>query len=354
MARKASKPAPNPSLPAPSPAHPAPFVPAPQAALPWLATLDRSFVYTTHIDRSPPPLKRTTFAVPVLLNLAFAALIAWRAAHALPFYASLARAALAGDVASIPFLGGGHASWRAFALGELRHFAVFLLDWALATVVAPWPVAFFVERPANPVSWRWAVRFRERELVVRVSRRWGAAELVGGARKGEESPWWATRVLPAVAMERLVKTGYLLMDKDWDLDFKAMIDGQAGIGKGWQESDLNGKVWCFDGEWLMWDFGKELYNAVENTMPKGPGEVSEAEEEEGKAMMARCHRKLAEMGKEDLFFRWVELLQFESTRPGGFTPERQAAAGDQIKALFREHDLDIEEFESAINANDTT
>jgi hypothetical protein len=351
MARKSSKPAPGPSLP---PAHPAPFVPSPPAALPWLATLDRRYVYATHIDPSPPQLKRTTFAVPVLLNLLFVAAIAWRAAHAVPFYASLARSALAGDVTTIPFLSGGYASWRAFALGELRHFAVFVLDWVLVTVVAPWPVSFFVERPANPVAWRWAVRFRPRELVVRVSRRWGAEELVRGAKKGEESPWWATRVLPAVAMDRLIKTGYVLMDKDWDLDFKAMIDGQAGIGDKWQEGDLNGKVWVFDGEWLVWDFAKELYNAVESSMPTAPDDVSGSEEEDGKAMMARCHRKLTEMGKEDLFYRWVELLQFESTRPGGFTAERQAAAGDKIKALFEEHGLDIEEFESVINADNET
>jgi hypothetical protein len=352
MARKTSKPAPKSALP-PSSAHPTPFVPAPSTVRPWLNTLDRAFVYTTHIDRSPPSLKRTSFAVPVLLNLAFVALIAWRLAYALPFYALLAQSALQGDITTIPFLSGGHASWRAFALAELQYFAGFLLDYGLLTVVAPWPISFFVERPANPVSWRWAVWFRERELVVRVSRRWGAKDLVGGERKGEDSPWWATRVLPAVRMDKLVKTGYLLMDKDWDLDFKAMIDGQAGIGERWEESDLNGRVWCFDGEWLMWDYAKELYNAVGSSMPNDSDEASEAQEEEGKAMMARCHRKLAEMGKEDLFFRWVELLQFESTRPGGFTPERQAAAGDKIKALFREHYLDIEEFESVIN-EDTT
>lgn len=54
------------------------------------------------------------------------------------------------------------------------------------------------------------------------------------------------------------------------------------------------------------------------------------------------------MGKEDLFYRWVELIQYESTRPGGFTQERQLEAGLKVQALFQEHGVDYIDFENSI------
>jgi hypothetical protein len=54
--------------------------------------------------------------------------------------------------------------------------------------------------------------------------------------------------------------------------------------------------------------------------------------------------KLTAMGKEDLFFRWVELIQYESTQPGGFTPERQRSAMLQAKELFEKENVDFARF----------
>ena len=50
------------------------------------------------------------------------------------------------------------------------------------------------------------------------------------------------------------------------------------------------------------------------------------------------------MGKESLFFRWIEIVQYESSQPGGFTPERQVLAAEKAKQLFAENGVDFDEF----------
>jgi hypothetical protein len=54
------------------------------------------------------------------------------------------------------------------------------------------------------------------------------------------------------------------------------------------------------------------------------------------------------MGKESLFFRWVELIQYESNAPGGFTQERQIAAAEKVKKMFEDQGVDFEVFEKEI------
>ena len=54
------------------------------------------------------------------------------------------------------------------------------------------------------------------------------------------------------------------------------------------------------------------------------------------------------MGKESLFFRWIELIQYESNQPGGFTAERQSQAVTKAKALFQEQDVDFDAFLTSI------
>ena len=53
---------------------------------------------------------------------------------------------------------------------------------------------------------------------------------------------------------------------------------------------------------------------------------------------------LAAAGKEDLFYRWVEVVQFESSRPGGFGSERQVDAAARVREMFREQGVDFDEF----------
>jgi len=50
------------------------------------------------------------------------------------------------------------------------------------------------------------------------------------------------------------------------------------------------------------------------------------------------------MGKEHLFFRWIELLQYESSQPGGFTMERQTAIVAKARVMFDEQGIELNEF----------
>lgn len=324
----------------------------------WLSELPKERAYITHMDLNPPEFKRQIFIVPVLLNLAFLALLAWRASVIIPWYIKGAKELWAlRDGRLLEAFGGSF--WNLIK-SELRHFLSFLIDYVLVVIVAPWPYSFFFEGPGNPARWRLQIGFQGRELVVRQSRSWRVEDILHGDKKGDESPFWKTRVLPAIQMDKLSKTGYLLMDANWDLDFRAMMSGQKVLDeRDVKENDLNGKMWCWwsetadtrTGQWVMWDFRHELFGGpkagTESTASSTAVE-GDVDLDEGRRMILKFKEKLEEMGKEELFYKWVELIQFESSRPGGFTKERQVEAGAKVKQLFDQYQVDFEDFEERV------
>jgi hypothetical protein len=54
--------------------------------------------------------------------------------------------------------------------------------------------------------------------------------------------------------------------------------------------------------------------------------------------------ELTALGKESLFFRWIELVQFESSQAGGFGPERQQQTMLKAKQMFEEQGIDFDKF----------
>ncbi|OCL06194.1 hypothetical protein AOQ84DRAFT_440983 [Glonium stellatum] len=318
------------------PTVPAPFAPAPQSLQPLLSTLSKSSVYITHIDRHPAPFKRRVFAIPVLLNLTLVLALLWRAYIELPFYWLIALSALGHPNATT--IRTADTAARAVVAAVVRRAAHFLLDWLLVRVVAPWPFSFFLEAPGNPALWRWRVGFRDAEVYVRVSRRWGREELLGAesGKRGGESPFFKVRVLPALERERVrAKTGYLLMDGDWDLDFAAMVEATRLLDEGvLREEQLEKSVlvWCGNdeeqGQWVAWECWK----------------LDEGAEAEQRKKIIVFKDRLTQMGKESLFFRWIEIVQYESSQPGGFTPERQIQAAEKAKQLFAEQGVDFDDF----------
>ena len=54
--------------------------------------------------------------------------------------------------------------------------------------------------------------------------------------------------------------------------------------------------------------------------------------------------ELTALGKENLFFRWIELVQFESSQPGGFGPERQKHTMIKAKEMFEDQGIDFDKF----------
>jgi hypothetical protein len=325
---------------------PPPFSPAHASLTPLLETFDRSTVYIIHTDTQPAILKKRIFSVPVALNFTIAALLVWRAYAIIPFYYNIL-ASLSGH-ANYTTIYYAEQTWPGLIWKVMQRMLTFFIDYVLIVIVAPWPYGFFLEAPGNPVRWRWTVGFRDEEVYVRQSRGWGAKDLLGEAegstgKAGEESPFFKTRILPAVDPQRLKeKTGYLLMDGDFDLDFYGMIAATKLLDKKDITADLLKKcvlVYVGDkekdeGQWAVWNCGML--------------DVNEPNEAEARDKVIAIKEKLTEMGKESLFFRWVELIQYESNAPGGFTQERQVAAADKVKKMFEEQGVDWDKFSKEI------
>ncbi|KAF3042354.1 hypothetical protein E8E12_004680 [Didymella heteroderae] len=325
---------------------PPPFSPADPSLAPLLETFDPSIVYIIHTDAHPAWFKKRIFSIPVGLNLLIVAILAWRAYVIIPFYYDIL-ASLAG-YSNHTTIYYAEQTWGGLIWKVVQRMVTFFIDYVLVMVIAPWPYGFFLEAPGNPVRWRWTVGFRDEEVYVRQSRGWGAKDLLGEAEEstgkaGEESPFFKTRILPAVDPQRLKeKTGYLLMDGDFDLDFYGMIAATQLLDRKDVAADLLKKcvlVYVGDrekseGQWAVWNCGML--------------DVDEPNEAEAREKVIAIKDKLTEMGKESLFFRWVELIQYESNAPGGFTQERQVAAAEKVRKMFEEQGVDWDKFSQEI------
>ncbi|KAL2016886.1 hypothetical protein VTK56DRAFT_2886 [Thermocarpiscus australiensis] len=322
---------------------PYPFKPAPESLRPFYSSLPKDHVYIAHIDPRPAAFKRKLFLVPVALNLAVALLFAWRAAHILPYYARLAESSLLGRPNETT-LRAADMSYAALARAVVGRALTFLLDFTLAVFVWPWPYEFVVGsmsgkgRGVSPVAWRWRVGFRDKEIYVRRSRNWdrvlredGGVDVLDEGRGREARDALLGRVRAATAPALLQqKTGYLTMDGDWDLDWAGMVAATKLVDEKVVALEAFGTVVLFHHERFGW-----------LTIDLGQGET--AEQEERRRQLFAFRDALSAMGKEDLFFRWVEMIQFEATQPGGFTPEKQVAAAQKVRDLFKSNGMDFDE-----------
>ncbi|KAB8339081.1 hypothetical protein FH972_022017 [Carpinus fangiana] len=222
----------------------------------------------------------------------------------------------------------------------LRRTAVIAIDYVLATIILPWPFSFFLDFPGNPVTWRWRVGVKDAEIIIRESRNWGADDLVKGSKKGADSPFWANRIAPAVEMHYIKgKTGYVMMGKDWDLDFERMIWAEEFVKeKGLSIREFRTKVLVhMDGlGWLSWTADWEDDDNVG--------------EEEARKNIQAFHEKLTLLGKESLFFRWIELIQYETNSKAGMSKESMLK---QAKDMFGEQGIDFEGFVESLGGIDT-
>ncbi|AEO68082.1 uncharacterized protein THITE_2117439 [Thermothielavioides terrestris NRRL 8126] len=318
---------------------PHPFKPAPSSLDPFTRTLPTGHIYIAHVDPRPAAFKRNIFAVPVLLNVAVAALFAWRVAYVAPWYAALLSSTLLG-AANETTVRAADLPWPALARAVARRALTFLLDFVLAVFVWPWPYEFAVgtRGRGSPLAWRWAVGFRDREVYVRRSReRWDRG-LVGGGDLFEEGNAEAKEAREAVLgrvraatapllMQR--KTGYLTMDGEWDLDWKAMVDATRLVDKKEIALEAFGTVALLHHERFGW-----------LTIDLGMG--GNAEQDERRRQVFAFRDALAALGKEDLFFRWIEMIQFETTQPGGFTAEKQVEAAKKVRDMFKSNGVDFD------------
>lgn len=308
-----------------------PFSKAPKYLQSFLEPLAKEEVYLIHIDTSSEELKQQSFVVPAAINIVITAIIAIRAYMGFHIYPAML-AILVGftnsmtvDTSTIPF--------RETAWIILRRTLTVLIDYSLISLFLAWPIRFI----RGPVKWRRALGFRAREIIVRRSQR-SISQNLERNRWIREDEEMRDKIVAAVTPERLRKTGYLLVDADWDLDYDAMIRAHDLVDRTRKDNGVpldefrTSVLVNTDADgWLIWHVGDE---------DTAEGRARSAQRDQ----ILAFKDKLASMGKEDLFFRWVEIIQYESTRPGGFTPERQHSAMLEAKKLFDDEGVDFTRF----------
>ena len=229
----------------------------------------------------------------------------------------------------------------------------FLMDFIIFRVVGGWPWELLfggvADDEGSSALWRWKVGFKEKEVTVRRSRRWDRALL---AEDGDGMKEWASngdkvdkdeagiikdRLMPAITPAWVKgKTGYLMMDKSWDLDFGSMITAHNLI----DELGLEVSFETFRTQVLIYEHGKGWLVWPVWQLEKQQGGRQELQRQK----IVQMKDRLTTMGKENLFFRWVEMIQFESSAEGGFTLERQQHAVRKAKELFEAQGIDFEQF----------
>lgn len=313
---------------------PEPFTLAPPHLSPFIPKLSKGHVYITSIDNTPWQFKAKIFAIPFSTNIAILGLLLWRVWVITPYYFYIL----------VSMMGSHNDSSLTNALNGIdmayevtRRALNLIFDLMLYTLLWPWPRAFFgPSKDENPMAWRFSVGFRDQEITVRRSRKWD--EMLGdvvteGGEGTEGGGLFLANVRMATSRAFMrEKTGYSLLDGNWDLDWRMMILSTMMVDKKEMSMDnLNTTVLVHSEQ-----FGWVLFDAQNDSGTR--------KEEEGRRKILAFKDELTAMGKENLFFRWIELIQFESSQPGGFGPERQEGTMRKAKAMFEEQGVDFEKF----------
>ena len=207
-------------------------------------------------------------------------------------------------------------------------------DYVLFSLLGSWPWNFVLgseeSRYGSPSKWRWFLGFQDKEIIVRSSKKWDKSLVPSWTVDDELTLKY--KIMPAVQKDKLAKSGFLLLDKDWDLDFAAMAHAHQLMGEGQLKLEDFEKAVVVHNQpkksWMIWEIGRE-------DVPKTAQQ---------RDALLKFKNKLTAMGHEDLFYRWVELVQYESTTPGGFTEGRQATAMREARRMFSEAGVDFAKF----------
>ncbi|KAK1757228.1 hypothetical protein QBC47DRAFT_378659 [Echria macrotheca] len=327
---------------------PKPFHAAPTSLTPFTTHLNKKHIYIAHVDPRPATFKRKIFLVPCAMNLAVALIFAWRAYTIIPYYLLLLSSTFSGIPNEYTFR-AADLSYFELARLVLGRALTMMIDFVLCVFVWPWPWEFVAGAGGrgSPLGWRWIVGFRDKEIYVRRSRAWDSGiqdQLFGLGGKGaasqlEGSEFWSKVREATNPMLLQQKTGYLLMNASWDLDWDAMVLATSLVDSGKMKLDQ------FRDPVVLLHTEKHGWITIQSELGETAGE------EERRKQVFAFRDALAQMGKEDLFFRWIEIVQFESSKAGGFGVERQHEVAVQIRELFERNGVDFDAVWNEVIAN---
>ncbi|TQS35318.1 hypothetical protein Golomagni_04266 [Golovinomyces magnicellulatus] len=309
---------------------------------PFLTGLNKSHIYITHIDNQPREFKRKIFSVPLILNISIVLLLIWRIRTIGPWYLEISQFIWARSLDSS--VDTAQRSFQDLFFEVLLRARVFLTDFILFVFVWSWPREFFAgSSHGNPVSWRLGVGFRDKEIVVRKSRAWyislGHLNDVDPDTEKHMNDNIKKAIDPIWLNER---TGYLMLNKHWDLDWKAMCTATELVDK------KTIPIKEFQMAVLLHD---EKSGWVVLDTPTSRSSIVQDENKERRKIVA-LKEQLCALGKEDLFYQWVELVHFESSKPGGFGVEQQEKVMTKVKTLFKSQDVEFEMLWASISGED--
>lgn len=297
----------------------------------------------------------------------------------------------------------------------LRRAGTLLLDFILFRYAGAWTWLFFVGDGLNapdpgPARWRLALGFRPREVTVRASRatRWAAEEFWSAVTTlpprnalsmDPAAQVLRERVAPAIDPAWMApRTGYMMMGRDWELDFAAMlhahdllkpapkkraVDGDAAGGSqggddaaaprlAERDFELSLLVYKKDVPgWLFWrliededlsanadaDIIAESLSATDSastgngrTKPKSTStnplgvRIGGQSEAQARARIEAVHARLTALQRDELFYRLVEIVQYESNQAGGLTAERKGRVKAKAREAFTAAGIDFDKF----------
>lgn len=235
---------------------------------------------------------------------------------------------------------------------------MFLGDFVLLRFIAMWPRDFFLGRgllghdwEASPVAWRRTVGFRDCDIIVRRSRGWDNSifyrESIRGVgndsaveevlRQGTKHTVFQEKILPAVDRQWVrQKTGYQMLDKNWDLFFSGMIEAHALVDNNVNDiEDFRTSVLVYVERWgwLIWEVWKDH---------------DQGNETQGSKNLQAIRDGLTSVGKENLFFRSIEIIQNETSQAEIFNSDKRQKAVQKIRVEFDEQGVDFDGFWSRV------
>ena len=155
--------------------------------------------------------------------------------------------------------------------------------------------------------------------------------MLEGVAEGEQNVFFTGKILPAIERSFVrSKTGYLMMDGTWELDYASMLDAHTLVERKEMEfRDVDRVVLaCLPGQhgWVCWRWEVE-------------GDVIEHRRKK----VVQFKEVLTSLGAESAFFRWAEIVEEERDADGGFSEAGQQRVVERVQAEFEKRGIDFDE-----------
>lgn len=341
------------NLPATSNSPLEPFVAATTALLPLTDLLPRNHVYVVHLESTKPELRKYAFMVPVLLNLMIVGGLCWRLYYALPTYLEQIITIMGYDTKYAVEPKG--LPWSSLLQIVLYRTFMLTIDYALFGLLGRWPWEFLFgsqqSRHVSACGWKWAVGFsRQKEPIVRRGRYWddplyrseSDRKMQGKPEQAltkEEELALYTKCSDGLRTFHTSKNALSMLDKNWDLDYHAMVDVAELLDAAKLALDDIDHVALlpWQDKWYVW---------YPNKASKLDEETQVTEKQDKR--LERFKAELVRIDCEDVFYRWIEIVQYETSLPSGFTAAKKEEAKAEFKRMLEARHKDVEQVLSDI------